>query len=113
MTKFSAYLKISFAVLLYILSAFTFIDTMYSLVIPDTVTAVENAFGKLVILIFMLVLAKFTLAAGKKKLREIAVGDDSGDDEGIPSSNSNFNEDNAASSELDSNQIELNKEADK
>ena len=56
MTKFSAYLKISFAVLLYILSAFTFIDIMYSLVIPDTVTAVENAFGKLVILIFMLVL---------------------------------------------------------
>jgi hypothetical protein len=113
MSKFSAYLKITFAVLLYILSAFTFIDIMYSLVIPDTVTAVENAFGKLVILIFMLVLAKFTLAAGKKKRREIAAGDDSGGDEGIPSNNGNINEDNAASSELDSNQIEMKKETDK
>ena len=112
MTKFSAYLKISFAVLLYIISAFTFIDYMYSLVIPDTVTAVENAFGKLVILIFMLVLAKFTLAAGKQKLREIATGDDSGGDEGMPSNNSDINEDNAASSELDSNQTELKKETD-
>ena len=113
MTKFSAYLKISFAVLLYILSVFTFIDIMYSLVIPDTVTAVENAFGKLVILIFMLVLAKFTLEAGKKKLHEIAAGDDSGSDEGMQSNNSDFNENNATSSELDSNQRELKKEADK
>ena len=69
--------------------------------------------SKLAILIFMLVLAKFTLAAGKKKLQEIAAGDDSGGDEGIPSDNNNINEDNAASFELDSNQIELKKEADK
>jgi hypothetical protein len=70
MTKFSAYLKIGFAVLLYIISALTFVDYIYSLLIPDTVTAMENAFGKLAILIFMLVLAKFTLAAGKAQLEE-------------------------------------------
>ena len=70
MTKFSAYLKISLAVLLYIISAFTFVDYVYSLLIPDTVTAIENAFGKLAILIFMLVLAKFTLASGKAQLKE-------------------------------------------
>ena len=70
MTKLSAYLKIIFAVLLYIISAFTFVDYIYSLLIPDTVTAMENAFGKLAILIFMLVLAKFSLAAGKAQLKE-------------------------------------------
>lgn len=70
MTKFSAYLKIGFAVLLYIISALTFVDYIYSLLIPDTVTAMENAFGKLAILIFMLVLAKFILAAGKAQLKE-------------------------------------------
>jgi hypothetical protein len=69
MTKLYAYLKIALAFLLYIISAFTVLDTMYSLVIPDTVTAVENAFGKFVILIFMLVLAKFSLTAGKAQLK--------------------------------------------
>lgn len=70
MNKYSAYAQIGFAVLLYLLSAITFIDYLYSLVIPDTVTAVENAFGKLVILIFMLVMAKFSMAAGKLKLKK-------------------------------------------
>jgi integral membrane sensor domain MASE1 len=70
MTKFSAYLKISFAILLYIISAFTFVDYIFSLLILDTVTAIENAFGKLVILIFMLVLAKLILAAGKAQLKK-------------------------------------------
>ena len=42
--------------------------------IPDTVTAVENAFGKLVILIFMLVLAKFAMAGGKEKLKAARLG---------------------------------------
>ena len=70
MTKLAAYLKIAFAVLLYIISALTFVDYIYSLLIPDTVTAIENAFGKLAILIFMLVLAKFSLAAGKAQLNE-------------------------------------------
>ena len=68
MTRLIGYLQTGFAILLYLLSAVTFIDYMYSLTIRDTVTAVENAFGTLVILVFMLVLAKFTLAAGKKKL---------------------------------------------
>ena len=57
MTKLAAYLKIAFAVLLYIISALTFVDYIYSLLIPDTVTAIENAFVKLAILIFMLFLA--------------------------------------------------------
>lgn len=70
MTRVSAYLKIIFAIFLYIVSALTFVDYIYSLLIPDTVTAMENAFGKLAILIFMLVLAKFTLAAGKAQLHE-------------------------------------------
>jgi hypothetical protein len=70
MTRVSAYLKIIFAIFLYIISALTFVDYIYSLLIPDTVTAMENAFGKLAILIFMLVLAKFTLAAGKAQLKE-------------------------------------------
>ena len=70
MTKFSASLKIIFAILLYIISAFTFVDYIFSLLILDTVTAIENAFGKLVILIFMLVLAKLILAAGKAQLKK-------------------------------------------
>lgn len=69
MNKFTAYSQIGFAILLYVLSALTFFDYMYSLVIPDTVTAVENAFGKLVILIFMLVMAKFSMASGREKLK--------------------------------------------
>jgi len=74
MNKFTAYSQIGFAILLYVLSALTFFDYMYSLVIPDTVTAVENAFGKLVILIFMLVLAKFAMAGGKEKLKAARSG---------------------------------------
>jgi hypothetical protein len=70
MTRVSAYLKIIFAIFLYIISVLTFVDYIYSLLIPDTVTAMENAFGKLAILMFMLVLAKFTLAAGKAQLNE-------------------------------------------
>jgi len=69
MNKISAYLRIGIATLLYLMSAITFLDYMYSLIIPDTVTAVENAFGKLVILIFMLVMAKFSLSSGLKQLR--------------------------------------------
>ena len=69
MNKITAYLLIGFAVLLYLLSAGTFIDYVYSLLIQDTVTAMENAFGKLVVLVFMLVMAKFSLSAGKNKLK--------------------------------------------
>ena len=84
MNKFIGILQIGLAVLLYLLSAITFIDYMYSLTIPDTVTAVENAFGTLVILIFMLVMAKFALAAGRKRLQDekdkTAAGDHAGRD---------------------------------
>ena len=69
MNKIIAYLLIGFAYLLYLVSAGIFIDYIYSLTIRDTLTAMENAFGKLVILIFMLVLAKFSLKAGKNKLK--------------------------------------------
>ena len=69
MNKIIAYLLIGFAFLLYLISAGIFIDYIYSLTIRDTVTAMENAFGKLVILVFMLVLAKFSLTAGKNKLK--------------------------------------------
>ena len=79
MNKLTAYLLIGFAILLYLLSALTFFDYMYSLVIPDTVTAVENAFGKLVLLIFMLVMAKFSMSAGQNKLKnsDSAIDDES------------------------------------
>ena len=69
MNKIIACLLIGFAYLLYLVSAGAFIDYIYSLTIRDTVTAMENAFGTLVILIFMLVLAKFSLTAGKNKLK--------------------------------------------
>jgi hypothetical protein len=69
MNKIIAYLLIGFAYLLYLVSAGTFIDYIYSLLILDTVTAMENAFGKLVVLVFMLVLAKFSLSAGKNKIK--------------------------------------------
>ena len=68
MQKTTGYLLIAFAIALYLLSAASFIDYLYSLTIRDTVTAVENAFGKLVIVIFMLVLAKFSMSAGREKL---------------------------------------------
>jgi len=106
MTKFSAYLKISFAVLLYIISAFTFVDYIYSLLIPDTVTAMENAFGKLAILIFMLVLAKFTLAAGKANLKE-KQGD--GAEQSGSSDTNDANQLNSPESDIQ----EQDKEADK
>ncbi len=70
MKIFNAYLLIGFAFLLYLVSAGTFLDYIYSLMIRDTVTAMENAFGTLVILIFMLVLAKFSLNSGNKKLKK-------------------------------------------
>ena len=83
MEKFSAYAQIGFAVLLYLLSALTFFDYMYSLVIPDTVTAVENAFGKLVILVFMLVMAKFSMKDGRKKLAEMDSGQEPAENEPV------------------------------
>lgn len=83
MNKFTAYSQIGFAILLYVLSALTFFDYMYSLVIPDTVTAVENAFGKLVILIFMLVMAKFAMAGGKQKLKTARSGQENDSDEKV------------------------------
>lgn len=70
MNKFIGLVQTGGAWLLYLLSAVTFVDYLYTLTIRDTVTAVENAFGTLVILVFMLVLAKFSLAAGKKRLGE-------------------------------------------
>ena len=70
MDKLTGYFLIGFAYLLYLISAATFLDYMYSLTIRDTVTAVENAFGTLVILVFMLVLAKFSLKDGKKRLQK-------------------------------------------
>jgi uncharacterized membrane protein len=70
MNKLTGYFLTGFAYLLYLISAATFLDYMYSLTIRDTVTAVENAFGTLVILIFMLVLAKFSLKDGKKRLQQ-------------------------------------------
>ena len=69
MNKLTGYLLTGFAYVLYLISAATFLDYMYSLTIRDTVTAVENAFGTLVILVFMLVLAKFSLKDGKKRLQ--------------------------------------------
>ena len=102
MTRFSAYVQIGFAILLYLLSAVTFIDYMYSLTIPDTVTAIENAFGTLVILVAMLVLAKFTMAAGRKKLQETA-----------PSGTGAGNGESGPARSLDSGQQEPGKEAEK
>lgn len=77
MTKFTGMLLIGFAILLYLISAVTFIDYLYSLTIRDTVTAVENAFGTLVILIFMLVMAKFSRAKGKSLLLADKAGNES------------------------------------
>lgn len=70
MNKLTGYLLTGFAYVLYLISAATFLDYMYSLTIRDTVTAVENAFGTLVILVFLLVLAKFSLKDGKKRLQQ-------------------------------------------
>ena len=102
MTRFIGMLQTGFAIFLYLLSAVTFIDYMYSLTIPDTVTAIENAFGRLVILVFMLVLAKFSMAAGRKKLRETAA---SGDDAGSG--------DPGREAPLDPDQPEVSEEAEK
>ncbi len=70
MNKLTGYFLTGFAYLLYLISAATFLDYIYSLTIRDTVTAVENAFGTLVILVFMLVLAKFSLKDGKQRLQQ-------------------------------------------
>lgn len=70
MNKLTGYFLTGFAYLLYLISGATFLDYMYSLTIRDTVTAVENAFGTLVILVFLLVLAKFSLKDGKKRLQQ-------------------------------------------
>lgn len=102
MTRFLGVLQTGFAIFLYLLSAITFIDYMYSLTIRDTVTAVENAFGTLVILIFMLILAKFTLAAGKRKLRE-----SQGNEPGASSPNP------ASADRLDTGQTDAKEEAEK
>jgi len=113
MNKFSAYSQIGFAVLLYVLSALTFIDYMYSLVIPDTVTAVENAFGKLVILIFMLVMAKFSMTAGKRKLKELVSQSETTQAQENSLCSAIQDEKNASMQELDAGQQDLKKEADK
>jgi hypothetical protein len=64
--KLIGYPLIFFAYILYFISATTFIDRLYSLMIRDSVTVMENIFGTLVILIFMLVLAKHSNKIGKR-----------------------------------------------
>jgi len=68
MSKIIAYLLTGFAYLLYLISAATFISFLYALSIKDTVSAIESAFGTFVILIAMLVMAKFSRDAGKCRL---------------------------------------------
>ena len=68
MNRLSGLLLQAFAWLLYLLSAVTCISYLYTFTIRDTVSAIENAFGTLVIMVAMLVLARFAKAAGKARL---------------------------------------------
>ena len=112
MKKFTAMVQIGCAVLLYLLSAVTFIDYMYSLTIRDTVTAIENAFGTLVILVAMLVLAKFTLASGRKKLKELQEPAQAGGKAGQASTGGDEASGSEQRAELDTGQDGEKKEAE-
>lgn len=87
MNKYIGYFLIGFAVLLYVLSAITFFSYLYAFTIRDTVSAIESAFGTLVLLVIMLVMAKFAMAAGKDRLQREGAGNDrpdAGSDEPPP-----------------------------
>jgi hypothetical protein len=66
--------------LLYLLGLAAFISMLQALLIPETVTAVESAFGSFVLVMMLFVLARRTRDAARKKLG-MAAGDTGGGSE--------------------------------
>jgi hypothetical protein len=55
---------------LYLLGLAAFISMFQAILITDTVTAVESAFGSFVLVMMIFVLARRTLEAARNKLRD-------------------------------------------
>lgn len=70
MNKIIGFLQYGLAALLYVLSAISFVSFLYAITIRDTVSAIESAFGTFVIIIAMLVMAKFSRDAARKRLAD-------------------------------------------
>ena len=69
MRNLKGYLLMGLAVLLYLAAGASFLSLFMALQIPDTVIAIESAFGSFVIAIGMLVLGKKVLGAAKAQLK--------------------------------------------
>jgi uncharacterized membrane protein len=65
---FLGYLLLGLSILVYLLSGLAFVQMIFSLTIKSTVTAVESAFGSLVISILLMIIATKAFKGGKKRI---------------------------------------------
>lgn len=63
------YLLVGLSALLYLVSVATFVAMLRALMVTSTITAIESAFGTLVIGILLLVLARKAWLSGKSRLK--------------------------------------------
>ena len=66
------YLLVGLSAVLYLISAATFVAMLRALTVTSTITAIESAFGTLVIGILLLVLARKAWLSGKSRLKSAA-----------------------------------------
>ena len=66
---FLGYLLLGLSILVYLLSGLAFGQMIFSLTIKSTVTAVESAFGSLVISILLMIIATKVFKGGKKRIK--------------------------------------------
>ncbi len=62
-------LLLGLSVLIYLVSGLAFVQMIYSLTINSTITAVESAFGSLVICILLIIIAHKVFRDGKKRIK--------------------------------------------
>lgn len=69
MSKLKGFLLMGLAVFIYAAAAASFLSLFMALQIPDTVVAIESAFGSFVITIGLLVLGKKVFGSAKARLK--------------------------------------------
>jgi hypothetical protein len=79
-SKFLAWALWGLTGLLYLLGIAAFVSMLQALLIPETVTAVESAFGSFVLVMMLFVLAHRTRQAARKKLQQATKIDVESDD---------------------------------
>ena len=68
--KMTGYFLLALSVLIHLVCAASFLAMMQALMVKSTISAIESAFGTLVIGILLLVLGRKSWQAGKRRMKE-------------------------------------------